>query len=108
MVENLAEQLTERGKNVSGMAIMTGILGTLPPKNRTLCPTFMSLDPLKQNLIKTFVGRRNNDLRIRARNSPFVNDSKTKGQLNQNEFNGNGASRRHFAKECRAPEESVK
>lgn len=50
-VENLARQIKESGDDCSEMAIMTKILGTLPPKFRNVRQAWLSLDETKQTII---------------------------------------------------------
>lgn len=57
-VELLANQLRECSETLSDIAINTKVVGSLPPKYRTLRQTWMSLDPLKQNMMnKNVLGR---------------------------------------------------
>lgn len=49
-VENLAQQLRDTGEGLSDIAIMTKILGSLPPKFRSFRQAWLSLDETKQTI----------------------------------------------------------
>ena len=49
-VENLAQQVKDTGETVSDIAIITKILGSLPPKFRSFRQAWLSLDETKQTI----------------------------------------------------------
>lgn len=49
-IENIARQLSDVGENISNVAIMTKILGSLPPKYHSFVTAWKSVNPERQTL----------------------------------------------------------
>lgn len=119
-VENLAKQIKDTGEELSNVAIMTKILGSLPMKYRNLRQAWLSMDEAKQTIpnltarlldeeasLSSFEETERALLVSNITSSNFSSSSTNKkGKSNKNVTCYNCQKKGHFANKCRAPKKS--
>lgn len=117
-VESLAQQLKDSGEEISGMAIITKIISTLPSKYRSVRQAWLSLDSAQQTIQNltarlmdeeaSLTSEEQNEVALVAaqvKEKPgksFNNENKSAENKKHRFICYNCNKRGHFAKDCRA------